>query len=97
MKSLLEERRLSPSHICRELEISAATVGRWFGKGVRGVRLESIVVGGRRYTTREALQRFVDATTAAPSPAAGPADCRTNRQRDAAIARAEAELEKAGV
>jgi hypothetical protein len=34
-------------------------------RGCRGVRLESIVVGGRRFTNRQALRRFVEATTAA--------------------------------
>jgi hypothetical protein len=34
-------------------------------RGCRGVRLESIVVGGRRFTSRQALRRFVEATTAA--------------------------------
>ncbi|HUY36404.1 MAG TPA: DUF1580 domain-containing protein [Pirellulales bacterium] len=42
-----------------------ATVWRWYRHGLRGQRLETIVVGGRRYTSREALARFVAATTLA--------------------------------
>ena len=33
--------------------------------GVRGIRLESIMVGGTRCTSVQALQRFFDALTAA--------------------------------
>ena len=36
-----------------------ATVYRWFTKGVRGgIKLETVLVGGRRFTSREAIQRF---------------------------------------
>jgi len=40
-----------------------ATVWRWVKRGVRGVKLETIVVGGRRYTNVAAIERFVEATT----------------------------------
>jgi hypothetical protein len=36
-----------------------ATKWRWAMKGVRGVKLESIVVGGQRFTTADACRRFV--------------------------------------
>ena len=60
--------------------------------GVRGgVRLESIVVGGQRFTSIEAIGRFIERTTAnsralllRPRP--------TSRQGEAAIRRAEREL-----
>ena len=42
-----------------------ATVNRWHIRGARGVRLETILVGGKRFTSIEAIQRFIDATTAA--------------------------------
>lgn len=41
------------------------TIDRWWRRGVRGVRLETCLVGGKRYTTRESLHRFFTATTAA--------------------------------
>lgn len=41
-----------------------ATLWRWILRGVRGVRLESFVRGGRRFTTCEAIERFIQATTA---------------------------------
>jgi hypothetical protein len=45
--------------------VNTATLWRWCTEGVRGVKLESIVVGGIRYTSRPALERFFSATTAA--------------------------------
>jgi hypothetical protein len=58
--------------------------------GVRGVRLDSIILGGRRYTSVEALERFTAACTAAANGTAP--EVRTSAQREAAIAAAEAEL-----
>jgi len=39
-----------------------ATVWRWSQRGVRGVRLESVLVGGKRFTSREAIDRFLAAS-----------------------------------
>ncbi len=41
-----------------------STVARWAIHGVRGVRLESFVVGGKRRTSREAIDRFLAALNA---------------------------------
>lgn len=41
----------SPPHV--------ATVWRWTGHGVSGITLESIKLGGSRYTSREAIERFI--------------------------------------
>lgn len=35
----------------------------WAKRGVRGLKLESKCVGGRRYTSREAMERFFAAQT----------------------------------
>lgn len=40
----------------KTLHISA--VYRWTLRGIRGVRLETVKVGGTTYTSREAIQRF---------------------------------------
>jgi hypothetical protein len=45
--------------------IHRATAERWRMRGCRGVRLETVLIGGKRYCSSEALQRFVEATTAA--------------------------------
>jgi hypothetical protein len=42
------------------------TVRRWAGRGVRGVRLRSWLVGGRRYTSLQALAEFASALNEAP-------------------------------
>ena len=66
----LVPRRLPPRPSGRPVHVSA--VYRWVQRGVRGVRLDAIRIGGTTYTSQEALQRFgttSDAPTSAP-PAA---------------------------
>ena len=57
------------AHLCPErrrgVRPNVATVYRWMMQGVRGIKLESIVVGATRCTSVEALQRFFDALTTA--------------------------------
>lgn len=74
---------------------NVTTIWRWRNRGVRGVRLETICIGGRRFTSREALARFFAATTAAADGAPVPAE--TPRRRERAIERAEARAEELGV
>jgi hypothetical protein len=66
-----------------------ATVWRWTGNGVRGVRLESLLVGGVRNTSREAIGRFL-AKLNADEPGAVPAP--PNRRAE----KAAAELQRRG-
>jgi hypothetical protein len=40
-----------------------STVARWALRGLRGVKLEVIRIGGQLYTSVEALQRFADRLT----------------------------------
>ena len=54
------------------------------------MRLETVVIGGRRFTSAEALERFAAATTAAAD--AAPPPIRTPRQRERAIKAAEEKL-----
>lgn len=42
-----------------------STINRWWRRGIRGVRLETYLIGGKRFTTLESLSRFFAATTAA--------------------------------
>lgn len=44
--------------------LSLATLHRWRLNGIRGVRLETILIGGMRYTSREAIARFIAAQNA---------------------------------
>lgn len=38
------------------------TIHRWAKEGVRGVRLETVLICGKRYTSKAALNRFFNAT-----------------------------------
>jgi hypothetical protein len=67
-----------------------STLYRWHLRGIRGIRLETILIGGRRYTSQEALERFFAATTAAANGA--PTPPRTPKQRQRAIEQAEREI-----
>ena len=47
--------------------LAPSTIWRWHKKGISGVKLETICIGGTRYTSAEALKRFFDAVTLARS------------------------------
>jgi hypothetical protein len=47
----------APKHIPGRPHVS--TLHRWRLKGTRGRRLETFLVGGRRFTTVEAIHRFL--------------------------------------
>jgi hypothetical protein len=66
---------------------SISTLWRWRTKGARGRRLESVILGGKVYTSAEALQRF-----AHQQGGADQSQIRTPRQRERAISQAENEL-----
>jgi len=83
----------APKHIASRP--SKASVWRWVLRGVGGIKLESILIGGRRLTSSESIQRFADARTAQAN--GEPVPTRTSRQRQAAIDRAERELSEAGI
>jgi hypothetical protein len=67
------EERYSIKHFCKLFPgrngrgISRATAMRWMLNGVGGVRLESTKIGGARYTSREAIERFVAALNHRPA------------------------------
>jgi Protein of unknown function (DUF1580) len=50
---------------------SPATLYRWALKGVRGIKLETVMMGGRRYTSDEAVDRFF-ARLSHPQPSPTP-------------------------
>lgn len=70
-----------------------STVLRWCTRGSRGVRLESVVLGGRRLTSVAAVRRYMEATTAAadcatvPSESPKQADRRAKRAAELLAAR----------
>ena len=95
MSHLLNEQRISIAALAARERVATSTAWRWCLRGCRGVTLESFALGGRRYSTIEAFARFVEQTNAARSGPSQPS--RTNRQRKAAIQRAEQELADAGI
>lgn len=84
----------APSHIPGRPHL--ATVHRWRLRGARGVRLESVLVGGKRFTSQEAIQRFIDATTRAADggPSLRPESDSARQRR---LDRVEAECQAAGL
>ena len=99
------EQVISPAkatHLCPErrrgMRPNVATIYRWMMQGVRGIKLESIVVGATRCTSIEALQRFFDALTDAAdeehSAAITPPP--VSKSRQTAIEAAERRLARAG-
>ena len=70
-----------------------ATLYRWAQRGLRGVRLETIQVGGTLCTSVEALQRFFEALGQSRQPIQP--TTRAARQRE--IAAAELECDRAGI
>jgi len=94
---ILSEQKLSLPQAARRLGVNPSTVWRWTLRGVRGVMLETISIGAKRFTSAEALERFVEATTAAARGPARPTVSRTSKQRQRAIEAAERELDAAGI
>ncbi len=58
---LLNENLLTLTEACERFPVQTArsTVERWIRLGSRGVVLETIYFGGKRYTSQEAIDRFV--------------------------------------
>ena len=50
---LWREQRLSVTQVCQELGVGRSTVFDWIGRG-----LEAVKIGGRVFTSREAITRF---------------------------------------
>lgn len=74
-----------------------STCHRWVQKGIRGNRLETVLVGGQRLTSYEAVNRFIQTITAAASGISDQAPQQPSAQRERDIATAEAELDAAGI
>jgi len=78
-----------------------ATVWRWVTRGVRGVKLATVHLGGRRFSSREAIQRFVEATTGVDSTLAATTGVDSTKvptpSRRQAVHRADAELDQAKI
>jgi hypothetical protein len=75
-----------------------STLHRWALRGVNGIQLEHYQTPRRIFTTREAVQRFLEALT--PNPAGGGEQTKTPRSpaaRAQAHRKAEQRLERVGI
>jgi hypothetical protein len=82
---------LSIGKWCREIGVHYRTGLRYALKGVRGHRLPTYLVGGRRHVSRAAAAEWLRTLNAAPAPPQTARPGRTNRSRAA-----EAELDRLG-
>lgn len=73
------------------------TIFRWTIHGRRGVKLPTVFVGGKRWTTKEALANFIAESSAKYGGTPRPAVGKTNTKRHAATRAAKAKLAKAGI
>ncbi len=69
---------------------------RWTVSGCKGIKLESLQVGGTRCTSREALGRFFERLSDATGLQRDPQAVRTPARRAREVARADRELTEAG-
>lgn len=66
--------RMSPRDVANKLDVHLSTVWRWVLSGVRGCRLQTHRIGGRRYITREGLALFLGALNATQLPQQPPGE-----------------------
>ncbi len=81
-------------------KLHVSVLYRWVNAGLRSkdgqiVRLEMVKIGGRAYTSQEALQRFFDRLTGDQSIVTPPTI--TSRQRLRQIEQAEERLRRKGI
>ena len=50
---------LTEAASCTPSRPTVRTLWRWASKGVAGVRLQTLKIGGRTYTSRPAIERFL--------------------------------------
>ena len=84
--TIKQARSLFPNHP------SLPTLWRWMLKGVRGCKLDSIRIGGRRFTSQEACQRFMT-----DSRDAGASNAKVREKREQSLSLARLALDQLGI
>jgi hypothetical protein len=59
---------------------SRMSIYTWIHKGIKGVKLEAAKIGGKIYTSVEALERFANRDNESPAPAVLPLSKRRQRE-----------------
>jgi hypothetical protein len=91
--NLTDETIISLKTVCRLVPgrtgkgLALTTVFRWSLRGCRGRKLETFLVGGQRYTTREALDRFIVGINERPGDAPSKQSCRYQNDIEGALKR----------
>jgi hypothetical protein len=57
--TLLTEPRISLPDLARREGVHLSTVWRWCRVGCKGIRLEAFMVGGKKFTTLPAYERWI--------------------------------------
>ena len=93
----LIELSVLPGHLPRKKgkKIHISTIHRWRARGIRGHKLETILVGGVRYTSLEAVNRFLQRTTSAADNCIQTDVCPA--EFDTELSNVESELERLGL
>jgi hypothetical protein len=78
-------------------KLNVVTVYRWVLHGSRGRRLDSVLIGGSRYTSREAVARFAQDLSDSDIPTLPAPSVRSPAQRQRDQAKAAAILDRAGI
>lgn len=73
----------------------ASTIWRWARKGIQGVKLETLRVGGRFVTSAEALERFSRKLAELPPGAASSSSTRRVATRPRSATQRQHEIERA--
>lgn len=107
MIDIYEEKILSLAGAAKSLppvdgkHLNPSTIYRWIADGIGGVKLDSVKIGRRLCTSKEALQNFVNQLQEAPTPQSKPRTTaptkRTAKQRERDIRRANDRLAKRGL
>ena len=76
--------RFTINQVAQQLHVHVATVFRWARRGVRGRRLKSYLIGGRRFVNADDLDVFLsprDDPSRPPTPAARSANAQSRLSR----------------
>jgi hypothetical protein len=95
---LMDEPLISLSQAARQAPggpVHLSTIHRWRLRGIKGIKLETCMCGGKRLTSVPAMRRFAIATTAAAVGSVSPPAIDARRQYD--IALADRSLSDAGI